>query len=139
MADIKTELTVDPLVRDYDGMDSEAAAADMNTAYRDDPNPPTSVPAAALWNAVDPGEYDALNVDNKALIDFIGALGSDIPIAGGLIKNKVFAIFVGGSVSRSNIIALTIPPLITRAEELRDADPDFPVPVLPRHVTAARL
>ena len=119
MTDIlKDELVNDPLTRGYSGMTDEAAATDLNTAYRDDPNPPTSIPAAALWNAFDLTEYDALGAGDKAVADFIGDLGSDLPISAGLIKNKIFGMFGAGTTSRANIIALTAVPQITRAVEL---------------------
>lgn len=35
MTDLKTELTDDPLTRGYSGMSDQAAADDLNTAYRD--------------------------------------------------------------------------------------------------------
>ncbi len=115
---LEIELTVDELNRGYAGMSDRAAADDLNTVYRDDPNPPTSVFAAALWNAFDPTEYGALSVENKVDMDYIGGLGSDIQVSSGLIKNKVFAVFGVASVSRANIIALTTAPQVSRGVEL---------------------
>ena len=115
---LETELTTDELSRGYATMSNREAADDLNIVYRDNPNPPTSVSAAALWNAFDPTEYDALSAGDRATVDFIGDLGSDVPIASGLIKNKVFAVFGAGSVSRTNIIALTVVPQVSRGVEL---------------------
>ena len=115
---LATELADDDLNRGYAGMSDRAAADDLNIVYRDDPNPPTSISAAALWNAFDPTEYDALNAGDRATVDFIGDLGSDVPIASGLIKNKVFAVFGVGTTSRTNIIALTTVPQVSRGVEL---------------------
>ena len=70
---LRDELLLDPLPepRGYAGMSDQEAADDGHLLIRDDPNPPTSVPAAALWNAFDPTEYDALSAGDKAVVDFI--------------------------------------------------------------------
>lgn len=115
---LKTELTTDPLGRGYAGMTDEQAAADLNTVYRDNPNPPEVVSAAAIWNALDATEYDGLNQTNQGVVDFIGGLGGDIPIASGLIKTKLFALFGAGTTSRNNLIALASGGQVSRGQEL---------------------
>lgn len=115
---LQTELTTDPLGRGYAGMTDEQAAADLNTVYRDNPNPPDVVSSAAIWNALDGTEYDALSAGDKALVDFIGGLGGDIPIGSGLIKTKLFAVFAGGTTSRNNLIALASGGQVSRGQEL---------------------
>ena len=116
---LRSEIDTNPLSRAaYAGTDQEVAD-DMNTIYRDDPNPPTTLGAAVIWNALDPTEYDELSVADTAQIDFIGQLGSEeLPISSGLIKNKIFAIFGSGTTSRNNIIALTTAPQVSRSVEL---------------------
>ncbi len=114
---LKAEVIGDPISRGYAGMTDLEVSLDGHLLIRDDSDPPTFISAATLWNAFDPTEYDALGPDDQAVVDFIGDLGSDVPVSAGLIKNKVFGVFGSGTTSRANIIALTA-KLISRWNEL---------------------
>lgn len=131
-AALKLEIDSDPLARGYSGLTDAQVANSLNAANRPDPDTPTDMNAPVIWNAVDPTEYDALSVENKALVDFIGNMSNGIPIASGLIKNKLFAVFGAGTTSRANIIALATRDNISRAAELKLGT------VLESHVTVAR-
>ena len=142
MADLKTELTDDPLTRGYAGMTDQEAADELNTSYRTRNRATMSGDEVA--QQADPTEFNALDdgsVNNTADVKghwlILCARESIDPFATANAQ-LVIAIFGAASTSVANLQAVRVES-ITRAQELNDADPDFPVPVLPRHVTAARM
>jgi hypothetical protein len=138
MADLKTELATDPLGRGYDAMSDQEAADDLNSIY---PSPDTrtrdraSLTASEVYNAVDQAGWAALSTADQQEVWNILHMGEVNPF--GREAVRFTSIFGGGS---ATITALKVARVesITRAQELQDADPDFPSPVWPRLVTAAR-
>lgn len=135
---LRDELLTDPLVRGYSTMSDEEAAADLNSIY---PAPDTltrnraSMTASEIANAMDIPEFTALSATDRQEIWNWLHLGELNPF--GIEATRFVAIFGGGSNTITALQAARV-EMISRAEELRDADPDFPTPVWPRLVTAAR-
>ncbi len=142
MADLKTELTDDPLTRGYAGMTDSQAADDLNTSYRSRNR--TSMTGDEIAQQADPTEFNALDdgsANNTADVKshWLALCGRETidPFATANVE-LINSIFGNPSATRTNLATARVGS-ITRAQELRDANPDFPVPVLPRHVTAARM
>lgn len=142
MADLKTELIDDPETRGYASMTDQEAADDLNMSYRTRNR--TSMSGDEIAQQADPTEFNALDdgsanntADVKSHWLALCARGSVDPFATANAQ-LVIAIFGAASTSVANLQAARVES-ITRAQELGDADPDFPAPVLPRHVTAARM
>lgn len=142
MTDLKTELTDDPLARGYSAMTDQEAADDLNTSYRSRNR--TSMSGDEIAQQADSTEFNALDdgsanntADVKGHWLILCARESIDPFATANVE-LVNSIFGNPSVTRTNLIAARVES-ITRAEELKDTNPDFPVPVRPRHVTAARM
>ena len=144
MADVlKDELTNDPLVRGYAGMTDEEAADDLNTSYRTRNR--TSMTGDEIAQAADPAEQDAL--DNGAANNTADVLSHWLALCARTTVDPfatanvqlVISIFGVGSTSVSNLQAARVEN-ITRAQELRDANPDSPfaIPVKAGHVAVAR-
>ncbi len=142
MADLKDELTGDPLVRGYSTMSDQEAAEDLNTEYLSRNR--TSMSGDEIAQQAVPVAFDALDdgsanntADVKSHWLALCGRGSIDPFASAN-EQLVISIFGVGSQTVLNLQAARVEP-ISRAEDLRDTNPDFPVPVLPRHVTAARM
>ena len=120
MAGIRDELLTDPLGRGYVGMSDQAAADDLNTAYRTRNR--TSMTGDELFQATVPSEFNALstgsgnNPDNQGhWLSFCGRETID-PFA---TANEQFVIdlFGGGSGTVAALQAARVES-ITRGEEL---------------------
>ncbi len=136
--DLRNELLTDPLSppRGYAAMSDQEAAADLNISYRTRDR--SSMSGDEVFKSVaSRTDWDGLTDTQRT--QFLAFCGRDSidPFAGANVE-LVKSIFGDASVTVSNLSAARVES-ITRAEELRDANSDFPVPVLPRHVTAARL
>ena len=142
MADLKDELTNDPLVRGYSGMSDQEAADNLNTKYRSRNR--TSMSGDEIAQQAVPAAFDALDdgsLNNTADVKshWLALCGREsIDPFASANQQLVISIFGTGSQTVLNLQAARV-ATISRAEELRDANSDFPVPVLPRHVTAARM
>ena len=100
---LKNELETDPETRGYSGMSDEEAADDLNTVY--ETTPIRSVPSQDVFEAIVPGEYDALSADEKDKINTMLAMGSVDPY--GPNTRAVFqAIFGAVTTTRTNLLAL---------------------------------
>jgi hypothetical protein len=110
---LTAELTGDPLVRGYSGMDDAAAAADLNTAYREQNR--TSMTGSEVLNAIDETEYFALADGGKDRVWQLLHLGTLDPF--GVEAGVMTQIFGGGS---ATITALQADrkTLVSRAAEL---------------------
>ena len=130
MTDLKTELTD----ARYDGMTDEEAADDLNTP-RIERNR-TSMSRSEVMQAVAPAAYNALTGDD--LVAFWGLLSVETLNPFGVEASVIIKLFGAGSATITALAAARV-ETISRAEELRDGSSVFPVPVRPRHVTAARM
>ncbi len=121
MADLKTELTDDPLTRGYAGMTDQQAADDLNTAYRTRNR--TNMTGDEIAQQADPVEFNGLDdgsanntADVKAHWLALCARESIDPFAA-TNEQLVIAIFGAGSASVANLQAARLES-ITRAQEL---------------------
>ncbi len=126
MADLKTELTDDTLGRGYAGMSDQAAADDLNTAYRSRDR--QTMTASEVANAIDLTELTALSAEADAEVWRWLSLGTLNPF--GVEATRFTAIFGAGN----TIAALQAARVeaITRAQELGLGT------VKPGHVEEAR-
>lgn len=147
---LRDELQADLLGRGYSGMDDAAAAADLNTAYRSRNR--TSLTASEVLQNLDLAEWDALQTvadGADAAADIAGHKVRNVGLvlsaaAGdggvdpfGKAQDLIVGAFGGGSATVTALKAARV-EAISRAEELRDSDPRFPVPVKVGHVDVAR-
>ena len=142
--DLRDELLNDPLIppRGYSTMTAREATDDLHTVYRTRNR--TSMTGDEVAQQADDAELDALDdgsanntADVKSHWLAFCARQSVDPFAAANVQ-LVISIFGAGSQTVINLQAARV-EAISRAEELRDTNSDFPVPVLPRHVTAARM
>ena len=129
MADLKDELVNDPLGRGYAGMTDQAAADDLNTAYRTQDR--TSMTASEVANAIDVAEFISLTNSQAQEIWNWLHLGTLNPF--GIEATRFLAIFGGGSATIAALLAIRVES-ITRAQEL----PGVRSPVKVGHVQVAR-
>jgi hypothetical protein len=110
---LSAELTEDPLVRGYSGMNDAAASADLNTVYREKNK--TSMTGSEVLNAIDQTEYNALADANKVLVWNLMALGTLNPF--GMESDLLVGAFGGGSATITALAAAR-KESISRAVEL---------------------
>ena len=111
---LESELTVDPLVRAYSGMSDQAAADDLNIVYRK--LPVATVDGGPILNATNDAEYDALPVaDRTEWMQLCAILAIDV--TSGVAKGIEERLFGGGSITRTNLLALKTRD-VSRGEEL---------------------
>ena len=145
MTDLKTEIDTDPLGRGYeeagaanpgpDPMTDLAAADDMNTAYRTRNR--TSMTGDEVFQSIDSrADWDALTADDRLLFTAFCGRDSIDPFASANVE-LVKSVFGNASATVTNLSAARVEP-ISRAQELRDANPRFPVPVQVGEVATAR-
>lgn len=127
MADLKDEVTNDPLGRGYAGMDDVAAADDLNTAYRTRNR--ATMTASEVYNAIDQTEWAALTADQRQELWNILHLGEVNPF--GLEAARFQSIFGAGATL--TVLQAARLESITRAQEL-----GLRSPVTRNHVIAAR-
>ena len=121
---LKSELTDDPLGREYDGMTDQEAADDLNTEYRE-----LIREKIETWEVIEatlPSEWAALTAGEKERYQTFIAAGTLNP-SGANTKQAFAAMFGAGTTTRANLLALST-KTVSRAEEL---EIDF--------VTAARV
>jgi hypothetical protein len=111
---LKTELTTDPLTRGYSGMSNAAAAADLNTEYRE--VDVEAVTGQQIFEATVPSEYNALGPSDTDLFHAIIGMG-ELLVSGTNTRAALMALFGAGTTTRTNLIALQT-ELISRAAEL---------------------
>ena len=111
--DLKTELTDDPLVRNYSGMTDQQAAADLNTAYRSRNR--VSMTSSEVFNSIVVSELIALTDGDRATVMSIMGFGSINPF--GKEADVFIQIFGGGSGTITALAAARVEP-ISRAAEL---------------------
>jgi len=128
MADLKTELTTDPLGRGYAGMTDQEAADDLNTTYRTRDR--TSMTGREVGAAVVKAEYAALADAQKDRVLFL--FGRDDLDPFKFEADVMTDIFGGGSDTIAALAAARV-EAISRALEL-----GLRTPVRRSYVTAAR-
>ena len=115
---LQAERTNDPLARSYLGMTDAQFLTSITTEDRD--NPRTSMSAGELFEQIDSAEFIALNNANKARVDRVLGLGSDIIVGPGNAHQAVqelIATFGGVSATITSLAALR-DQLFSRASEL---------------------
>ena len=113
IATLKSELTNDPLVREYSGMSAQVAAGDINTVIR--PVDRDSVSISLMQAEVVGNEYVALSQAKRdAWRDILSA---DPEIKNTNMRNQIMEIWGAGTATRSNLAALQT-KLVSRATEL---------------------
>ena len=133
MADLKTELTDDPLTRGYSGMSDQAAADDLNTSYRTRNR--TSMTGDEIFdNLESQAVWDALTSDQR--LEFLALCGRDILDPFGSANVDVVISIFGAPSSGNTTENLQNARVesITRAEELAQVRS----PVTDQHVKSAR-
>lgn len=110
---LRNELSGDPLTRGYAGMTNEAAAVDLNTAYRTQNR--TSMTGSEVLNAIVETAYNALTDAKKDRVWQVLHLGELNPF--GVEADLLIDIFGAGS---ATILALQVARVesISRADEL---------------------
>ena len=113
LAVLAAELTGDPLTRGYSGMSDVEAAADLNTAYREQNK--STMTGGEILQAIDVTEYNALSADDKDRVWQVLHLGTVNPF--GREATLMTTIFGGGS---DTLVALAAArkETISRAAEL---------------------
>ncbi len=128
-ARLTSEVTNDPLEREYAGMtDSEVAA---RGAVKDRTRDVTSISGQDLFEAVDPEDFANLTDSDKATLFGIIGMGT-ILVNGANTKAALLSVFGSGTQTRINLAALQT-ETIDRWTELGLGD------VKPGHVQNARM
>ena len=110
---LKTELTTDPLARNYSAMADEAAANSLNV--RDRQANRDTLDSGSLIAAIVRSEYGVLLAPDKDYLRLI-ALATSIPLTA-TVRNELAAMFPANSTTRANLIAL-LKQQASRGEEL---------------------
>lgn len=143
-----TEALRDELIGDPEGLGypvSDQGAADLiNSLTTGRTRNRSSMSGDEIAQQADDVELDALDdgsANNTADVKshWLALCGRETinPFAAANV-HLVVSIFGAGSQTVINLQAARV-EVISRAQELQDANPDFPVPVFLRHVTAARM
>jgi len=111
---LKAEITSDPLARGYAGMTDVQVAASLNTKNRTRTR--TVVTIIELMQSLVYTEYIALTAAQRQYLDLLVA-SEVLNINTGNIKDGLAAIFIGGTTTRTNLLAL-VSETISRAAEL---------------------
>lgn len=136
MVDLATELISDSLARGYSIMTDLEAADDLNTSYRSRNR--TSMTGDEVFQSIESQTiWDGLTANQR--LEFLALCGRDILDPFGAANVDLVKSIFGPTSDTVTALNVARVESITRAQELRDADPVFPVPVFPRHVTAARM
>ncbi len=101
MSILGTELTGDPLSRNYSGMTDVQAAADLNTVYRTRNR--SSMTGSEVLNAIVRSEYLALSDANKDRVWQLLHLGTLDPF--GVEADLISEIFTAGSATVTALLA----------------------------------
>lgn len=118
MTKLRDELVNDPLGLGYAGMTDQQAADSLNAKTRIRHR--RTMSAGEIFEAVNPGEYQALQQASKTRVDRVLALGAEIIVGPGNTPNAVqelLTAFGGSSVTVQALAALR-QQSISRAEEL---------------------
>lgn len=111
---LRDELLADPLGRGYSGMTDEAAATDLNTAYRE--RDILALSASQILNVTDLAEYNALSDSAKDAFWRVLHMGSKLN-PWGMEASIMTTIFGAGSDTIANLQTLRRES-ITRGVEL---------------------
>lgn len=132
MTTLRDELLNDPLGRGYAGMSDQAAADDLNTAYRTRQR--ETMDSAEIYENIDISEFQAKTDAQKVYVRDILGLGANVRIgASSKARMVMVSVFGGGSSTIANL-ADAATENISRAVELGIQ----PLPVKPGHVQMAR-
>lgn len=101
---LKTELTTDPLVRGYAGMNDADVAVDINTVYRTSNK--AIMTASEVFNAIDKTEFNALVAADQQRVWNTLHLGEINPF--GLEAALFTDIFGGGSTTITTLQGLRV-------------------------------
>ncbi len=108
---LATELSTDPLARNYAGMTDAAAAADMNDDTTGRTLPIDTLTAAEIYEQIDTAEFAALSAPDQVTVDRILSLGGSINLtASSKARTALLAVFAGaaGTITRPAIGAAVI-------------------------------
>lgn len=114
LANLKSELTLDPLGRGYAGMSNAAAASDLNALSRSRAR--TSVLAQEIFDAIVPAEYSLLTATQRDVVSSVLSLGPVVQRTPAT-QAALLAVFGPATTTRSNLLALATEPC-SRAAEL---------------------
>lgn len=112
---LRNEIETDPNARGYAGMDAQAVADDMNTAYV--PIPVTSLSGSELYNAIVPSDFQALTDVQREYARDVLSLGDAIDVSPGTNARDVLVAIFAGTGTLTAMAALTTTN-ITRGAEL---------------------
>lgn len=115
LAILKTELTVDPIVRNYSAMTDAQVVTSLQTVNRT-PNRKI-IPAREVIEATVAAEWAALNAAEKQRYQTITGAG-DIDVEGTNTRAAFLAMFGAGTQTRTNLAALQTGPAVSREKEL---------------------
>lgn len=121
-ADLKAELTNDPLGRGYAGMTGTAAATSLNTTNRPAPVQRVKLAPSAILNAIVPADLAALTqLQTLQLSLFLAGSEVDASI-GTTVRLAIQTLFAGKTTTLNQLGALVAPfdtpPQISRASEI---------------------
>ncbi len=110
---LATELSSDPESRGYSGMSDEAAAADLNTAYRTRDR--ATMAAHEVAQSIDVAEFNGKTTTQQRLIWDVLHMGTINPFG---IEQTLFVSVFGAGSNTINALAVARVDAITRAQEL---------------------
>lgn len=123
-----TEITTDPLGRNYSAMTNEEVAESLNVRDRNILD--SVISSAMIFNAIEPSEYQALA--NTKLVDLLLGVGEQIDVGPGTnARTVILNSFGGGSTTVANLVTAAT-KLVSRGVELELGI------VRPGHVEEAR-
>ena len=113
MSDVRSELSGDPLVRDYAGMTDAQVVADINSEYRE--RDKTSMTGSEVLNAIDKAEYLVLSDTDQDRVWQLLHLGDLNPF--GVEADLLIAVF-GSESDTITALGVVRKKGISRAVEL---------------------
>lgn len=114
-AALKAELTDDPLTRGYAGMTDAQVLASLLTQNRSVAR--QTVRGAEIYNAIVPGEFQALSAAQQQFVRDVFSLGDEIDARPSTNARNVLATIFDNTTTLTNLAAL-LSQTISRAEEL---------------------
>ncbi len=128
MADLREELSTDPLARGYGGMSDQEAADDLNTEYRSRNR--SSMTSTEVWQSIDVAELRLLADGDRDLVMAVLQFASIDPFGN---EATLFTTLFGGGSATVTALQIARIEAISRAKEL-----GLRTPVRAGHVEAAR-
>ena len=111
-----TELTTDPLGRNYASMNEAEKATDLNTIYRTLTS--DTLDSADVYEHIDVAEFQQKSPEEKVYVRDILGLGQGIFVGPGSKARTVLLAIFGGSSTTIAALAAALEKAVSRATEL---------------------